>query len=966
MADHSVGDGEISSAVTILNGDTMMVSSGGIAEDTVVSSGGQVTVFSSGTVNGTVLVGGSLSLSGGTANNTVVSAGYSYITGGGAQLVSFFSGKLTVSSGGQANGVTMADGETAVSGGGSASGVVENGGLLQVFGGGTVSSASVNGGRFAVLDSGTVSSATVNRGGRLAVSSGGTALEIVENGGFVLLGEGAIVSFAENTIDGLIVSDLATLHSRTSATGVSIGDGGCLFVSGGVVDSAAVSSGGMLCVYDGGQVGGDVTVEDGAVISAFCGAVLDLHSEPVLSGGVAFVQFPTVSGTLTVADGAVLSGRAAFAPGASVRIDGTIVFDAAEGTTAPLFTGFSAIVGAASYTLLADAKAGIYLLASDAAAFGSPAKFGDDVLTPGGPAVRIGDFSYSLAVAGGTLYLKVADGSQSPDNGAEKDPWNNYIFDKKQGGLNPNFDDFVLTPLGYGLTEVLLDRIDSVAVDGGGGEIYRNFVGYGDESDCAKIHLDKDAKLSFEIHASDAVKFTLYKLNKKTGKTVSVSLKSLLTASLKNGGETKSKQILLEKGEYYISMQSTNAKKPDAAAFYNVILDSTSQFFVDGDDGANNWLFDTKTKTTNDAVCDDGAIRVGRNESAAIQVDRAAIAGEAYTNFVGFGDDTDFVKVNLSSGANISFTVEATDAVKFTICQLTNNKNDVVSGVKSVQSTALKLDKATGKYAVTTKALVLADGDYYLSVQSTNAKKGSDAYYSVTVNATSTYFDNCDNHDNDFLYDKKLGGLNTKVAGDDVAAKEISTSLNGKNIRIDTQTIHDESGWNNFVGYGDTADYAKIHVAKAGTASFSVVANDAAKFVICQLTFKNGVATGMKAVQTVTLKLNKTTGKYEMPSNTKACVFKEAGDYYISVQSTNANKGGNAYYNVTLLNTDIEPVAADCAGQDVFVADCNDPGFQRDLASARTDVDALASGAVSGIAAWQDEQSAWQNIASLA
>ena len=44
--------------------------------------------------------------------------------------------------------------------------------------------------------------------------------------------------------------------------------------------------------------------------------------------------------------------------------------------------------------------------------------------------------------------------------------------------------------------------------------------------------------------------------------------------------------------------------------------------------------------------------------------------------------------------------------------------------MKAVQSTALKQDKVTGKYSITTKAVVLADGDYYLSVQSTNAKKG--------------------------------------------------------------------------------------------------------------------------------------------------------------------------------------------------------------------------------------------------
>ena len=42
-------------------------------------------------------------------------------------------------------------------------------------------------------------------------------------------------------------------------------------------------------------------------------------------------------------------------------------------------------------------------------------------------------------------------------------------------------------------------------------------------------------------------------------------------------------------------------------------------------------------------------------------------------------------------------------------------------------------DKFRTYYAATTKAIQLAAGDYYIAVQSTNAKKGGAAYYNVEV-----------------------------------------------------------------------------------------------------------------------------------------------------------------------------------------------------------------------------------------
>ena len=53
--------------------------------------------------------------------------------------------------------------------------------------------------------------------------------------------------------------------------------------------------------------------------------------------------------------------------------------------------------------------------------------------------------------------------------------------------------------------------------------------------------------------------------------------------------------------------------------------------------------------------------------------------------------------------------------------------------LKTLQTTTLKCDD--GEYMGITKPLLLKSGTYYFSMESTNADKGGDAYYSVYVNS---------------------------------------------------------------------------------------------------------------------------------------------------------------------------------------------------------------------------------------
>jgi len=819
---------------------------------------------------------------------------------------------------------------------------------------------------------------TVNEGGSINVSSGASvdSASILDGGG-ICVSKGATVTNLDASDGAIVTLDVAP---DTYVQGAYAGS--AFELKDAAISDYAIHHGSLEVRKDG--VARRIVNEDGGTLRIYEGAILD---------GVSMSN-----GDLYIFEGAKATGKMEL-NGGYIYVHGGAVIDFDLTQTTPgaeaLVSDLSLVNGTPSYTLTVSGSEvdGVYRLADGAAAFDQTIT----VMNTTGAALgtltvgatqEIGGVKYALELNDdGNLDLTVGDPLPNwPDNGS-----NNVdkLWDKKAkkpvaGGIYYT----VATVLGPTTSAVQIDDAKTVknTVEEFDGKsiTYTNFTGKitgkgydpdTDDSDCRKIELSTGARLSFDVTAKSAGKFVIYQIDEKydAKKGPTYTLKSVQSTSISLKKNTtystvSTKEVYLEKGTYYLSFESTIDKKKDTENFYNVELNCkedpkkpATKFYVDDDSGDNNWLYDKKLKKTNSAVCGAAAIEIARNKSATIQVDKPEITG-SYTNFVGFGDEYDYVKVHLSTGANLVFTVEAKDTAKFTISQLTyDKKTNTVSGTKAVQSTALKLDKATGKYTLTTKAVVLTEGDYYLSVQSSNAKKGGEAYYNVSVDGASAFFDNCDNHDNDFLYDKKQGGVNTKVTG--LSALELNTSLKDKNIQVDTQSIHDETGWNNFVGYDDEADYTKFHVAGAGTASFSVVSTDAAKFVIYQLAFdKKGNVTGTKAIQTVTLKQNKTTGKYEMPANTKPCEFKEAGDYYLSVQSTNATKGGNAYYNVTLLDTNIAPVVTDA----LAMPETSDALAMTDsLSFGQYDADALTDASISAIADL-DGKSAWQNIAPLA
>ena len=166
-------------------------------------------------------------------------------------------------------------------------------------------------------------------------------------------------------------------------------------------------------------------------------------------------------------------------------------------------------------------------------------------------------------------------------------------------------------------------------------------------------------------------------------------------------------------------------------------------------------------------------------------------------DYVGMEDPVDYMGFTLESAAGLSFNVSANDAAKFTIYSLvekTDRKGNTTYSLKSLQSSTLKKQK-DGSFSIDTKNLLLADGTYYIGVQSTNAKKGGDAGYTITLNNSSKFYTLGNNSDD-------WAGLKTDGASGAVRSLGKISEVNAGKI------IH--SDW---VGFGDNVDYLEFNLS---------------------------------------------------------------------------------------------------------------------------------------------------------
>ena len=744
-----------------------------------------------------------------------------------------------------------------------------------------------------VYNGGSANLCKANNVGLATVHSGGTMflddlenVTLMENGGYMKVYDERIfeaneyydpnVRIKPNTFKDLVLSGSlrgATAHSGTVASHATLKDsaflevfhgglavntvlsGGWLIVSSGGVASGVSAEGtkGLIHVSGGGRITGklnfgdaNVIVEDGGVIDFDISALKGNKDALLKNYSMIVVNIGNPHHTITVSGETQAKGTYALATQAGSLLE--------------------------SLGLRPDEQRIFTICDTDGAKIGS-VKVGTKAL--------VGDRTYALNLGNsGDLSLTVAayvegeDIWTDPGNDAD-DGWNNVLFVPKVKVVLPEFAEKLnSTPIDSkpAATPVLLDKKLSITVNK---NTYKNYAGAGDGADFAKITLDKSARLNFSINATDSAKITVWKLVPFEDDEFAV--KAVKSASAKKASKkaveytASTGQLLLESGVYYISVEAS-AKKGHQA-YYNVNIDQ-KEFYLKSNN-ADDWG-DVREKGSD-----------GKVDNTTVKTLKAGTSKVLTGGWVGCGDAVDYMKFHLDTAAKLVFQVDAGDASQFAVYSLNGPKKERYS-LKTLLSSKLSKNPLYGQtgesaYRTVTKGLLLEAGDYYICMKSTNADKYGDADYDILLDSSTVFYNKTDDQKNNILVDSKK-----KLVG---VCETVSLGLTAKAVQMDKVAVN-YGKWKNFVGHNDDTDYAKIKLSQDLKASFTVEADDAAKFTLYKLV-KKGDKYSLKAVQSKTLK--KMDGVY---TATLTRQLDKDDEYYLCMQSTNAKKGGNAYYNV--------------------------------------------------------------------
>ena len=909
------------------------VHSGTTATYTTVNEHGWLCVYSGGLANNTAVWDEMWIGDGGVANDTTVnSRGTLSLNGVANSTTVNFGGLLSAWEGGIVNNTT-----------------VNSGGKLVIYSGGTANNTTVNsGGSLYVGWIDRANSTTVNFGGTLTVVDGTATIAFNPWQGSIVENESAKVSYLERDTNVYYGGSMGLLSKGDIMDSMDIMSGySAIVYSGGIVRNTKVYAAGTVKVLSGGSLTGKMNFLAGAIISVENGAIMDFNLTQTAAGGKALLtDWSLIQGTpdytLTV-NSNQSNGDYALADGAE-DFEGTITVQNTLGESLGILTiGETLSVGKAKYTLkMENESLFLNITGSGPADTTAPtvsnikasttkptsrsvtvtATFKDNIEIAQS-LYRIGEIGDWTAYEKGvtvtentTIYFKAIDtsGNESqiasysvkniektapepePKPNVADDGWNNWLYDAKTKTTNDAVTDSESAVITSDTWEIAVD-VEGISYEDKHGNLYSNFVGYGDVVDFSRIYLENAAKLSFSVMATDAAKITIWRLNETWKKGIlTYSQKSLQTTKLTLNKKTgvysaDTKTLLLEAGEYYISVESTNAQK-GGSAYYKVKVEQDRSAFFDCGDNGDDWTDMKRSGAISGEYGDGGTV----NEYTEYVIK---------DGWVGYGDTVDYARIHLDDAAKLSFSLDATDAAKFTIYRLTESvKKGIVSySLKSLQSTTLKKPKGAEEYIATTKALLLESGDYYIAMESTNAKKGGNADYNVLINGNGTaFFTDADDGWNNWLCDKKTKELNEEVA----YRESIEITPYTERVQVDADAInHEDSNgmiWDNYVGYGDEYDFAKIWLESDARLSFTITATDAAKFTVYMVLEKVDSWTGvvsykLETIQSASLKKAKGDSLYRY---SVTMMVPGGMSYFVSMQSTNAKKGGCAYYNVEI------------------------------------------------------------------
>jgi len=523
--------------------------------------------------------------------------------------------------------------------------------------------------------------------------------------------------------------------------------------------------------------------------------------------------------------------------------------------------------------------------------------------------------------------LNIVEPDNEPDNGKEND----VLYDKKTGWN----DAIPVSNTITGNSEIDIDMPASINQNG-----YHNMFGNNgtnvDTGDVAQISVDTSAKLTFQINSTAAGTFYVYrdgvdkKGNRKLITVGKVSVKKDKTAILKN-------VCLSATGKYYVAMTAKNVKKAGTEGLYNVNV-VESIFFVDAEEG------ECKNNTANAGK----TISIGRGLDKNIVLDGNPMTGSAdFNSFVGFTDSADYAKLDLTSSAYLKFIVtgDGDGKAKFTLWKQVKGTTGKLSKVTSVSLPAKK------KYEAMTKAQFLDTSKYtyYVSMECTDEAKGNGLYYNVEVTDDTVFFDSADDGRNNVLYDKKAKAYYFE----DVKHHFESTTIGANTkVKLDSDPVA-ETEWENFVGYQDAIDYAKIELTSTGDLTLMLEATGDATFTIYKKgQDKKGHET-LEAIQAT--KLTVASGANKTERNMLISGL-DAGEYYVSMaaKTTKATDKGCVFYNVTATFTA-------SASASLAMPETDSLGISDALSFGSYDTDALADASASALADL-DDKSGWQSL----
>lgn len=761
------------------------------------------------------------------------------------------------------------------------------------YGAGAAGTVDVYNGGFANLYKAKgVGLATVHSGGTMYLGDYSEDTTVMENGGYLRIDDESIllpdlypdydlnVKIKPNTFKDLVLGDWmsATAHSGTVASHVTLKNSAALEIYNGGMAANTVLSGGWLSVASGG-IASDVSVEGSAYIS-------------IAGGGRITGKLNFGSGSVFVASGGIVDFDISALNGSNdARLSGyNLIQDSGELRNTITISGEKQTKG--TYALATKA----FSLNPDTEYRSEQQKIFAICDTTGtklgavlvGTKALVGDQTYALNLNNaGDLTLTIAayaDGDEIWTGGGNDadDGWNNDLFVSKRKIVLPEYAAKLNSKeINSSTGAVPLDEKLSITVNN---EVYKNYAGEGDPADFAKITLTTAARLSFSVNATGTVKFTVWKPVPIEDDVFAVkSVQSTSAKKTSKKGNTyiaTTAPVLLEAGVYYVSAEASTKK--GIRSYYNVSVNQKDCLYYPKGDNSDDW----------DDVKKEGA--AGKVDKKTIGTLKSGKNKVVSGGWVGCGDAVDYMKFHLDTAAKLVFTVKAGDASSFAIYKLNDPNKKGAYSLKSFLSATLAKNRLYGKvegeaaYQKTTKAVLLEEGDYYICVKSTNAKKYGDADYDILLDdSSSIFYDKIDDQKNNILVQKKnLVGV----------CETISLGLTSKTVQMDKVPVN-YGKWKNFVGHNDDTDYARITLMQDVNACFTIEANDAAKFTIYKLVGNTDGKYALKALQSKALR--KTGDVYT--ATVKGNLQKD-DVLYVCMTSTNAKKGGNAYYNVTYEN----------------------------------------------------------------